>query len=105
MKERNIDSIFAAVMLLISFIQIYGLLYNTKIHFPFRDDLFSTISKVCDIVRIYPLVEQAGGIYYWVLGYFLIVFMVVYILQLIFIDYSIKIEKFYFIFPIKLLRY
>ena len=80
MKERNIDSIFAAIMLLICFVQIFGLLYNTKENFPFKDDIFSTISKVCDVVRIYPLVEEAGGLYYWVLAYFLIVFMVAYIL-------------------------
>lgn len=35
MKERNIDLIFAFVLMAINFIQIYGLLYNTKINFPF----------------------------------------------------------------------
>jgi hypothetical protein len=29
MRERNTDTIFAAIMLLISFVQIYGLLYNS----------------------------------------------------------------------------
>ena len=57
MKERSVDQIFASVILLISFVQIYGLLYNSKVNFPFKDDLFKTISKLCDIVRLYPLVE------------------------------------------------
>jgi hypothetical protein len=92
-------------MLAISFTQIFGLLYNTKVNFPFKDDLYTTICKICNIVRIYPLIEGAAGIYYWVLAYALIVFMVFYVLQLIFVDYSIKIDKFYFVFPVKLLRY
>lgn len=105
MRERNIDTIFASVMVILSFIQIYGLLYNEKVNFPFRDDLYRTITGLCDIVRIYPLIESVGGIYYWVISYFFIFLMLMYILQLIYVDYSIKIDKFYFVFPIKLLKY
>jgi len=110
MKERNIDLIYAAVLMLIHFIQIYGLLYNEKINFPFKDDLYNTISSVCDLVRIYPLVEgnkigEGFPVYYWALSFGLIVILVIYMLLLVYVDYSIKIEKFYFMLPVKLLRY
>ena len=52
MKERNIDLIYAAVLMAINFIQFYGLLYNKKINFPFRDDLYDTIASLCDLIRI-----------------------------------------------------
>lgn len=91
--------------MVISFIQIYGLLYNTKINFPFKDDLYSTICTLCDLIRIYPMLESGDPVYYWLVAYGLIFILITYIIQLIYIDYSIKIEKFYFIFPIKIMRY
>ena len=107
MKERNIDFIFATVMIAIHFLQIFGLLYNKKINFPFRDDLYDTISGLCNIVRIFPLVDEEsyGGLYYWIMAFCLIFVLIVYFLMLVYIDYSIKIDKFYFTLPIKLLRY
>lgn len=110
MKERNIDLIYAAVLMAINFIQIYGLLYNQKINFPFKDDLYNTISSICDLIRIYPLVEgdKVGNgfpIYYWALSFGLIAILVIYLILLIYVDYSIKIEKFYFMLPVKLLCY
>lgn len=110
MKERNIDLIFASVLMAIHFIQIYGLLYNQKIGFPFRDDLYDTISGLCDLIRIYPLLEGGGEgdgfpMFYWILSFGLIVILVLYLLLLLYVDYSIKIEKFYFMLPVKLLRY
>jgi len=106
MKERNIDSIFASVVMMINFIQIYGLLYNSKVNFPFKDDLYTTIRGLCDLLRVYPLLENEGQTnYYWILAYGFMLLLVAYILQLIYIDYSIKIDKFYFTLPIKLLRY
>jgi hypothetical protein len=107
MKERNIDLIFATVLMAIYFIQIYGLLYNEKINFPFKDDLYHTICSLCDLIRIYPLLEGNGSggfpLYYWILGFGLIVILAIYLLLLLYVDYSIKIEKFYFILPVKLL--
>jgi hypothetical protein len=105
MKERNIDLIYAAVLMAINFIQFYGLLYNTKINFPFRDDLYDTISSLCDLIRIYPLLEGGGPgkgfpLYYWILSFGLIVVLLLYLLLLVFVDYSIKIEKFYFMLPV-----
>ena len=43
--------------------------------------------------------------YYWPLAYSLIIILVIYLVLLVYIDYSIKIEKFYFMLPTKLLRY
>jgi hypothetical protein len=56
------------------------------------------------------LIEAGGGIgdgyplYYWLISFGLIVILIIYLLLLVYVDYSIKIEKFYFMLPIKLLR-
>jgi hypothetical protein len=85
---------------------MYGLLYYSKIGFPFKDDIYTSIYSLCDLVRIYPLIENSGTtIYYLIAAYLFIFIMVVYILTLIYIDYSIKINKFYFIFPLQMMRY
>ena len=108
MKERNIDFLLASVLMSIHFIQIYGLIYSERIGFPFNDDLYSIICSVCDIVRIFPLIEneaEASPIYYWIMAYMLIIILILYYIILVFIDYSIKIGKFYFLFPIKIVRY
>jgi hypothetical protein len=105
MRERNTDWIFAGVLLLISFLQLYGLLYYSKLNFPFKDDIYKSIYSLCDLVRIYPLIENAhSDIYYFITAYVFIFIMVVYILMLLYIDYSIKIDKFYFIFPVQMMR-
>ena len=57
MRERNTDFILASIVLSANFIQIYGLLYNSKLQLPFADDIYSTICELCDLVRIYPLLE------------------------------------------------
>lgn len=51
------------------------------------------------------LESAADPVYYWIVAYCLIIVLFMYIVQLVYIDYSIKIEKFYFIFPIKIMRY
>jgi hypothetical protein len=43
MRERNTDFILASIVLSANFIQIYGLLYNSKLKLPFADDIYSTI--------------------------------------------------------------
>ena len=58
MKERNTDWIFAAVMIIIMFVQMFGVLYYSKINFPFKDDLYHSIYNVCDVLRIYPMIES-----------------------------------------------
>ena len=106
MEDRNTDTIFAIVVMLINFFQIYGLLYNSKVNFPFKDDLYTTIRGLCDLLRIYPLLEKSEAVtYYWVTAYTFLFILVSYIVQMVYIDYSIKINKFYFTLPIKILRY
>lgn len=88
------------------FVQMYGLLYYSKIGFPFKDDIYTSIYSLCDLVRIYPLIENShSNIYYLIAAYLFVFIMVVYLLTLIYIDYSIKISKFYFIFPLQMMRY
>ena len=106
MKERNTDSNFAAILIIVTFVQLYGLLYYSRVEFPFRDDLYDTIAGICDLMRIYPMLEESrSGTYYWALAYTLIFILAAYIVQLIYVDYSIRIQKFYFNFPVKLLQY
>jgi len=103
MRERNSDFLFASIVISINFIQIYGLLYNHKIDFPFNDELYDVICQLCNISRIYPLLEDEKSnntVYYWIMAFGLIFIVVVYYASLIFIDYSIRIGKFYFRFPI-----
>jgi hypothetical protein len=93
-------------MIIAMFLQMYGLLYNSKIAFPFKDDLYQSIYNLCDLVRIYPLIENSKtDIYYYIAGFGFIFILLIYILMLIYIDYSIKIDKFYFVFPLKVMRY
>jgi hypothetical protein len=57
-------------------------------------------------VRVYPEIQATGnGVYYWLSAFILVAILVIYILFMIYVDYSIKIEKFYFNFPVSLLRY
>lgn len=100
MRERNIGSIFACVMLLVNFLQIYGLLFNHSIEFPFHDSIYDTLCNLSNIVRIYPLLGASNGLYYYIVAFLFVFVILVYVLFLIYIDYSIKIDKFYFIFPI-----
>lgn len=93
MRERNRGLGFAAVMMAINFIQLYGLLYNTKINFPFQDDLYQMICSICETIRIYPLLENGGfglgfPVYYYAVAFTLIGILVIYILLLLTVDYS-----------------
>lgn len=54
---------------------------------------------------MYPILEGADTIYYWIVSFGLIVVLFVYLTSLFYIDYSLKIEKFYFMFPIKTLKF
>ena len=81
----------------IHFVQIYGLLYNEKINFPFKDDLYPTISSLCDIIRIYPAIEKAGSdgaLYYWILAFVFVFLLFLYLLMIFTVDYMVKLGKF-----------
>ena len=87
MAERNTDMTTATVLLAVNFIQIYGLIYDTRVSFPFRDDLFHYIASICDVVRIYPLLESySAGAYYGVAFAFLAI-LLIYGLVLYLADY------------------
>ncbi len=104
MKERSMPLSFAGIMMVIMTLQLIGYIYYRKTDFPFNDDLYSTIASFLDIVRIYPAIESTGSTELYLAAVFLMsVFLIVYILQIFFIDYSIGIGKFYFNFPVKLL--
>lgn len=48
---------------------------------------------------------QGYALYYYIIAFSLIGILIVYLLLLLYVDYSIKIEKFYFTMPVQLLRY
>eukprot|EP01022_Parablepharisma_sp_SALTPOND_P014020 TRINITY_DN1886_c0_g1_i1.p1 TRINITY_DN1886_c0_g1~~TRINITY_DN1886_c0_g1_i1.p1 ORF type:complete len:1985 (-),score=180.40 TRINITY_DN1886_c0_g1_i1:1112-7066(-) len=105
MKERNLSVTFAIIMILLMTLQLIGYIYYEKAGFPFKDDLYHTISSLADIVRIYPAIESSHNSgAYWGFQYLFLGLIVLYIFQAIYVDYSINIGKFFFDFPLKALR-
>jgi hypothetical protein len=93
MAERNTDMTTAIVLLAVNFIQIYGLIYDTRVGFPFKDDLYHYIASICDVVRIYPLLESySAGAYYGVAFAFLAI-LLIYGLVLYLADYFFTTES------------
>ena len=102
MKERNMSISFAAVLIVLSVLQLIGYIYYRKTDFPFNDSLYDSIGSFMDYIRIYPALESAQSTATYLAAIFIIVgFIFIYLLFLIFVDYSIGINKFYFNFPLK----
>ncbi|MDR3549596.1 MAG: hypothetical protein P4M11_15230 [Candidatus Pacebacteria bacterium] len=103
MKERYVPLMYSAIIVIIMGLQLIGYIYYRKTDFPFDDDLFSSIAGFLDIVRIFPAVESTQSTALYLATIFLMNgFLLIYVLQVVFIDYSISIGKFYFNFPVKL---
>ena len=104
MKERTMSTSFAAILIVITVLQLIGYIYYRKAAFPFNDDLYDSIGTFMDYIRIYPAIETAQSTGTYLAAMFLIVaFIIIYLLFLVFVDYSISINKFYFNFPVKYL--
>ena len=104
MKERYVPLTFASIIVVIMALQLIGYIYYRKTDFPFDDDIFSNIAGFLDIVRVFPAIESTKSTALYLAAIFIMhAFLAVYIFQLVFIDYSIGIGKFYFNFPVKLL--
>jgi len=104
LKERHMPLSFAGIMCVVMTLQLIGYIYYRKTEFPFNDDLYPSIASFLDIIRIFPAIESAeNSSSYQASIYIMSAFLIIYILQIIFVDYSIGIGKFYFTFPVKLL--
>ncbi len=57
-----------------------------------------------DLTRIYPFIKRNAPELYWFFQYIFVIITLTYIAILGFIDYSVRIRKFYFLFPVQLLR-
>jgi PAS domain S-box-containing protein len=105
MKERNISYPYAWILMGVMFLQLFGFIYYKETEFPFEDDLYITISDFLDLLRIYPAIETSkSSNNYFTFMFAMVAVLIFYVLQMLYIDYSIKIHKFYFNFPIKLQR-
>ncbi len=105
MRERSLSLTFGVIMVLIMTLQMIGYVYYRKTDFPFHDDLYSSIASGADIIRVYPAIESAGNVSaYWTFQYVFLALIVIYILQGLYVGYSLHIGKFFFDFPVKLLR-
>eukprot|EP00826_Nyctotherus_ovalis_P033025 TRINITY_DN2662_c0_g1_i1.p1 TRINITY_DN2662_c0_g1~~TRINITY_DN2662_c0_g1_i1.p1 ORF type:complete len:366 (-),score=40.85 TRINITY_DN2662_c0_g1_i1:22-1119(-) len=105
MADRKMHLPFTAIMLVVMTLQLIGYIYYRKTEFPFEDEYHEYIANFLDILRVLPALEsvESTGLYLTVL-FCMVTFLLLYILQIIFIDYSIGINKFYFTFPVKLVR-
>ena len=104
MKERQMRLPFAVILMVIMSLQFIGYMFYRKTNFPFEDGMHDTISEILDVIRIYPAIESAKSTELYVTTIIIMVlYVLLYIVNLIFIDYSIGIGKFYFRFPIVIL--
>ena len=105
MKERNISTHYGMILIIIPFLQLLGFLFYRKTRFPLEDDLSESIAQFLDVIRIYPALEEAkAGSGYLTFVFLMLIFIIGYICQLIYVHYSIGINKFHFLFPIRVLR-
>ncbi len=89
MAERNTDMSTATLLLSVNFIQIFGLIYDTRVGFPFRDDLFQYIASICDVFRLYPLLESYSAAAYYGVAFAFLVILLIYSVLLYMADYFI----------------
>ena len=83
----------AIVLLAVNFIQIYGLIYDTRVGFPFKDDLFQYIASICDVIRLYPLLESYSAPAYYGVAFAFLALLLIYISLLFVTDYLITTES------------
>jgi len=104
-RERYASFLYTAVILIIMILQLIAYIYYRKIGYPFDDNLYSSIAWFLDLLRIFPAVETTENkTLYLTLMFGIGVFFLLYIGQLVYVAYSVAVGKFYFTFPIQLLR-
>jgi len=105
MKERKMQLPFAILMLIVMTLQLIAYAYYRKTEFPFEDEFHESIANFMDVIRVLPALENSKNTRLYVTVIIcMVVFLALYIFQIIYIDYSITMNKFYFTFPIGLVR-
>lgn len=105
MKDRAMPTSYALVLIIIMAFQTIGHLVYKDIGFSSENSTYSAIYTAVQVPRVYPIVEKYyGATAYWVLQYFYFFLIIAYIVQFIYIAYSIKKGRFCIDFPITLLR-
>ena len=96
---------FAALMMMLMFLQMIGFVFNRRMEYKFDDSLYEPMSVVFEYIRIYPALESSKSVTnYWLVFYMICPLMLLYIAMMVYMNYSLKIGKFYFVLPIKVLR-
>eukprot|EP00826_Nyctotherus_ovalis_P026727 TRINITY_DN20852_c0_g1_i1.p1 TRINITY_DN20852_c0_g1~~TRINITY_DN20852_c0_g1_i1.p1 ORF type:complete len:303 (-),score=41.42 TRINITY_DN20852_c0_g1_i1:34-942(-) len=104
MKERVMPFEFAFVAIVIAALQLIGYMHYNELDVDFKDNVFTRVSDIVSIFRIYPLLESDNATVYWALQFVFFALIILYILQLIYVHYSIRAKKFFVRFPLSTLR-
>ena len=106
LRDRSISFSMGSVLMSIMFLQLFGYIYYRKTDFPFtKDEYYEFTCEVLESLRIYPQLEAAkSGYNYIAFGISMVILILLYISGLLYVNYSILIKKFHFIFPVQLLR-
>ena len=107
MHQRNIPFSVVSLMLSFMFLNLFGYIYSRKANFPFQNDtIYSFFAQFLEIIRIYPLIEDSRDTaYYFTILFSIVIIIFIYILSLIYVGYSIRINKYHFLFPRNYLRF
>ena len=105
-RERNFPYSLGSILISITFLQLFGYIYNSKSNYPFQNDFLSDgLSNFLELIRIYPKLEESKNqSYYLAFGYVIISVIFLYIFALVYIYFSLRVRKFYFIFPVKYVK-
>eukprot|EP00826_Nyctotherus_ovalis_P008019 TRINITY_DN12071_c0_g1_i16.p1 TRINITY_DN12071_c0_g1~~TRINITY_DN12071_c0_g1_i16.p1 ORF type:complete len:360 (-),score=33.40 TRINITY_DN12071_c0_g1_i16:53-1024(-) len=105
MKKRAMPLGYAIALITIMAFQIIGNMFYKDIGFKSENSVYSAIYTGIQIPRIYPIIEQYyGATVYWVSLYLYFVLIILYIVQFVYISYSIRAGRFCAKFPITVLR-
>jgi len=105
MKNRRTSLIYGLIMITTLAVQSMGSMFYKNIGFKSDNTFYSGIYSIIQIPRIYPIIEEHySPTVYWVLQYLYLALILLYIIQLCYVGYSIRIKKFYVEFPIYFLR-
>ena len=104
MEARSIPLEFALISIIFMFIQLLGYIYDQRIVYPFNDNWHEILESITGIFRLYPAIEslENANLYWWII-YSSLGLILIYIIQLFYLKYSLKIGKFYLYFPIKII--
>lgn len=104
MQERTLGTPFTIILIIIATLQLFGFVFYEKANYPFDDPFYSYLCSLFDYLRIFPAVQISinSGLYLSLMFIFF-AYSAIYLIQLVYVDFSIKAGNFYFIFPLRFL--